>query len=216
MQLKGTIDSTGDQYTSWGLPYPRGRDKIDSGYFNNSEEVFGATGGASLYRLKMLEKIGIFDEDFFAYYEDVDISFRAQLDNWKIEYTPTAIAYHKGGATSKKIPNLAAYMTVKNLPWLLIKNVPLGLLPSMLPRFIIAYSAIVFSALAKGKFLAVGKGIIMMLVLMPKKIIQRHKIQKSKTVSVDYVKSIITYDLPTNAHNLRQVRLIFNRFRFWR
>src|SRR3989344_8539381 len=73
------LDSTGDIYTIWGLPYPRGRREANLGKYDDQKEVFGASGGASLYRHKTLRQIGLFVEDFFAYYEDVDLSFRAQL-----------------------------------------------------------------------------------------------------------------------------------------
>jgi GT2 family glycosyltransferase len=58
------FDSTGDQYTVWGLPYPRGRGIKDKGQYDQPEEVFAGSGGASLYKTKMLKEIGLFDEDF--------------------------------------------------------------------------------------------------------------------------------------------------------
>ncbi len=84
------LDSTGDIYTVWGLPFPRGRGEPVSTKYDDKTDIFAASGGASLYRTKMLEEIGLFDEDFFAYYEDVDLSFRAQLAGWKVKYAPTS------------------------------------------------------------------------------------------------------------------------------
>lgn len=212
----GTIDSTGDQYTSWGLAYPRGRNEDDTNQYDSVENIFGATGGASLYKAEMLRDIGLFDEDFFAYYEDVDISFRAQLAGWKVVYTPKAIAHHKIGASSGKIKGFTTYQTVKNLPWLFWKNVPLYLLPKMLPRFTIAYTSIVFSSLAKGKILPVIKGLAVTNTLMPKKLLQRHSIQSRNNVDANYIKSIINYDLPPNASRLIRLRSVVNRLFFWR
>src|SRR3989344_661917 len=123
------VDSTGEMYTTWGLPYPRGR----------RESVFGASGAASLYRVKVLKEIGLFDNDFFAYYEDVDISFRAQLAGWKVIYEPSAKVIHHIGATSAKVKGFATYQTMKNLPLLAIKNVPRGLLRKTLPRLALAH-----------------------------------------------------------------------------
>jgi GT2 family glycosyltransferase len=214
MKTDGTIDSTGDLYTSWGLAYPRGRNDADKAQYDAVEEVFGATGGASLYRVKTLQEIGLFDEDFFAYYEDVDLSFRAQLAGWKVIYTPKATAYHKIGASSSKIPGLTTYMTVKNLPWLFWKNVPLRLIPTILPRFTIAYWSIVISSLSKGKITPVIKGLSITAVFLPKKIIERRKIQKRSKVSSSYIKSIITHDLPPNAHKLRRLRSLL-RINYW-
>jgi len=200
------IDSTGDIYTIWGLAFPRGRGEPVSDKYDDSTEIFGASGGASLYRAKMFEEIGLFDEDFFAYYEDVDISFRAQLAGWKIAFEPRAVVYHQIGATSGRIKNFAIYQTLKNYPQLLWKNVPARLMFKIFPRFALAYFMIWGRALSRGQVLASTKGVLVSILLWPKKLIQRHKIQKSRKVSVEYINSIITHDLPPNAHNLRRLR----------
>ncbi len=210
-----TIDSTGDLYTSWGLAYPRGRGTADIAAQKHTEEVFGATGGASLYRSKMFEKIGLFDEDFFAYYEDVDISFRAQLAGWKVLYQPKAVAFHKIGASSSKIKGFTTYQTIKNVPWIFIKNVPLPLFPVILPRLIIAYWSIVFSSIAKGALMPVVKGLCVSSIKTPKKLLERSTIQRHKKVTARYIKSIITHDLPPNATKLRQLRVVLKKIRFW-
>ncbi len=215
LKTDGTIDSTGDQYTTWGLPYPRGRNTADNGQYDTAEQVFAGSGGASLYSIQMLKQIGLFDEDFFAYYEDVDVSFRAQLAGWKVMYEPKAVAHHKIGASSGRVQGFTNYQTVKNLPWLMWKNVPLGLFPKILPRFFISYNAIVFSSLAKGKFAPVFKGLFMTALLLPKKLIQRYKIQKSKTVSTSYIGKMLTHDLPPNAYKLKKVQSFFNSLAFW-
>ncbi|HET7529293.1 MAG TPA: glycosyltransferase family 2 protein [Candidatus Saccharimonadales bacterium] len=200
------IDSTGETYTIWGLPFARGRGQEDKGQFDNSDLVFGASGGASLYRIKMLKEIGLFDEDFFAYYEDVDISFRAQLSGWKVAYVPQAIVYHQIGATSSAIKGFTTYQTLKNLPLLLWKNVPWALMPKVWPRLVMAYGGILLSALRRGQFGPVLKATIVGTVLWPKKLVQRHKIQKNRKVPVSYIASIITHDLPPNADKLRGLR----------
>src|SRR3989344_2770305 len=133
------LDSTGESYTTWGLPFPRGRGERDVDRYDSDKWVFGASGGASLYRSKMIKEIGSFDEDFFAYYEDVDISFRAQLAGWKVIYEPSAKVIHHIGATSAKVKGFATYQTMKNLPLLAIKNVPRGLLRKTLPRLALAH-----------------------------------------------------------------------------
>jgi GT2 family glycosyltransferase len=203
---KTHLDSTGDIYTSWGLPYPRGRGEPYSDKYDGDKWIFGASGGASLYRLKMLEQIGLFDQDFFAYYEDVDISFRAQLAGWKVAYVPKAEVYHEISATSSQIKGFTTYHTLKNLPMLFWKNVPLKLMPEVLPRFILVYSSITASAISRGQLWPVIKGLGMSVLLWPKKIIQRFKIQRTRRVSTVYISSMITHDLPPNAHKLRRLR----------
>src|SRR5690606_23861242 len=95
-----TLDSAGEQYSVWGVPFPKGRDELDDGLYNESFYVFVATGGAILYRVSALKDVGFFDEKYFAYYEDVDLSFRMQLAGWRVFYDPSALAYHALSATS--------------------------------------------------------------------------------------------------------------------
>ncbi|HEU5121643.1 MAG TPA: glycosyltransferase family 2 protein [Candidatus Saccharimonadales bacterium] len=207
-----TIDSTGDWYSKWGLPFPRNRhDKTEKA--PKAEDVFGGTGGASLFRMKMLREIGIFDEDFFAYYEDIDISFRAQLYGWKVYYEPKAIAYHQQGATANRMPgHFAVYQTFKNLPLVYIKNVPRGLLFSIGIRFWFAYALMLGNAIVKGRGWDAIKGWLMSIVLfwtsaLPKRL----KIQKDKKVSAAYIRSILWADLPPDQTGLRKLRRLFIR-----
>jgi GT2 family glycosyltransferase len=200
------LDSTGDYYTIWGLPYPRGRNETGINKYDSDTVIFGASGGASLYRTEMLKEIGLFDEDFFAYYEDVDLSFRAQLGGWKVAYAPKAIVYHQIGATSGKIKGFTTYQTLKNLPLLMWKNVPARLMLKVFPRFVLAYFMFWGRALSRGQVWPSTKGVAMSILLWPKKLVQRYKIQKYRKVSVDYIDSLIVHDLPPNAHNLRSLR----------
>jgi GT2 family glycosyltransferase len=203
---KSHMDSTGDTYTIWGLPYPRGRGEPFSSNYDNDTMVFAASGGASMYRVKMLNEIGLFDQDFFAYYEDVDISFRAQLAGWKVMYIPEALVYHEIGATSSQIKGFTTYHTLKNLPLLLWKNVPWPLMPRVFPRFVLTYFLFCGRALSRGQVWPVLKGVFMSILLWPKKLVQRHRIQSHRKVKIDYIDSMITHDLPPNAINLRSLR----------
>lgn len=203
---KRYLDSTGDFYTTWGLPYPRGRGEAVSSKYDADTDVFAASGGASLYRAEMLKEIGLFDEDFFAYYEDVDLSFRAQLAGWKVAYVPEAIVYHQIGATSSKIKGFTTYQTMKNLPMIVRRDVPLRLLPTVLPRFWLAYTSFYFSAVARGQFWPATKGWFVALVSLPKNLIERRQIQKNRKVSVEYIYNMLVHDLPPNAARLRALR----------
>lgn len=208
---KKHIDSTGDLYTTWGLPYPRGRDETKLDKYDDSVEVFGASGGASLYRASMLKEIGLFDEDFFAYYEDVDISFRAQLAGWKVRYTPKSVAYHQQGLTSSKIKGFTTYQTFKNFPWLFWKNVPGKLVFSIFWRFTVAYTSIFISTIINGRGWYAIKGLLTALWLLPKKLGQRRTIQQQRKVPIEYIDSILVRDLPPNADKLRKLRSFFSR-----
>lgn len=208
---KTHLDSSGENYTIWGLPFSRGRGESDIDKYDSQTEIFGASGGASLYRVKMLQLIGLFDEDFFAYYEDVDLSFRAQLAGWKVGYVPQAVVYHEIGATSAKIKGFTTYQTLKNLPLLLWKNVPWALMPKIWVRLAIAYVAFLASALIRGQFWAVLKGLVMATIYWPKKMVERYRIQKNRKVPPSYINSIIIHDLPPAAKRLRRLRGAWRR-----
>ncbi len=200
------IDSTGEHYSNWGLPYPRGRGEAVSDTYDKDTFVFGASGGASLYRVKMLNQIGLFDEDFFAYYEDVDLSFRAQLAGWKVSYVPQALAYHQIGATSSKIKGFTTYQTLKNLPMLLVKNIPRKYLYKVGWRYTLAHVAFFISAVSRGQVVIALKGDLTGTYMLIKSLRKRRLIQKHKKVSDDYVWRVMTHDLPPNAFRLRKLR----------
>jgi GT2 family glycosyltransferase len=201
-----TIDSTGEYYSVWGLPYSRGRGESNVNKYDDQTDIFGASGGASLYRLEMLRQIGLFDEDFFAYYEDVDLSFRAQLAGWKVAYVPTAVAYHQIGATSGRIRGFATYQTLKNLPMLLIKNMPRKYLLRVCRRFVLAEVLFLGRAMTRGHGLAAVKGRLKSAWLAPQTLKKRRHIQRAKTVSDEYIWSMLAHDLPPNARALRKLR----------
>jgi GT2 family glycosyltransferase len=205
------MDSTGDYYTTWGLPYPRGRNEPNTTKYDHLTDIFAASGGASLYRVAMCRKVGLMDEDFFAYYEDVDLSFRAQLAGWKVAYVPSSVVYHETSTTGKKIKGFFTYQTMKNLPMLLWKNVPTRLLPTILPRFTLVYLFFFASAAQRGQLLYAFKGAGRALLYMPKKLIQRRTIRRHRTVSVDYIAAMLEWDLPPNAARLRKLRTTWHR-----
>lgn len=200
------IDSTGDYYTVWGLPYPRGRGEHTLDKYDRDSELFAASGGASLYRVKMLEQIGLLDEAFFAYYEDVDLSFRAQLAGWKVRFVPSAVVHHQISATSNKIKGFATYQTLKNLPILLVKNVPRKYLWSISWRYFVAQSLFFGRAVLRGHGWPAIKGKAMCVYYLPATLAKRRRIQKSKTVSDTYIWGMLVHDLPPNARALRGLR----------
>lgn len=208
----GTYDSTGDFYTIWGLPYPRGRDEEAFGQYNKHLDIMSASGGASIFRTKMLKQIGLFDEDFFAYYEDSDLGLRANLSGWKFVFAPKASVLHATGSTSGRVKNFTTYQTLKNLPLLLIKNVPLTLMHRVLPRFLLAHSLFTLRAISRGQISTVLKSWFVLLWLVPKKLVERFSIQRSATkAGVVQLKQILVYDLPSNATALRKFRSVIRK-----
>lgn len=92
----------------------RGVDEVDSEQYEKSEEVEFASGACMLLKRTMLEKVGLFDERYFMYFEDVDLSVRAKRRGWKIMYEPKAIVWHKVARSSAIGGNLNDYFITRN------------------------------------------------------------------------------------------------------
>jgi GT2 family glycosyltransferase len=117
-----TINSAGDFYRRDGSPGNRGVHEVDHGQYDQPEYVFGASGGASLFRRRLFDEIGFFDERLVSYCEDVDWAWRMQLAGHRCLYVPAAMAYHWGSATGGGA--LASYYCGRNFIRVILKNLP--------------------------------------------------------------------------------------------
>jgi GT2 family glycosyltransferase len=121
---RNKIDDVGDYIKLFGSPYARGHAETDNGQYDKPEFVFGACAGAAMYKREVFERAGYFDEDFFAYYEDVDFSLRLRMFGYVCYYNPKAVCYHKRGATSSYNSGFQLMLCEQNLVSLRMKNYP--------------------------------------------------------------------------------------------
>jgi GT2 family glycosyltransferase len=124
-----TIDSTGIVMLREQRHLDRGADQTDAGQFERSEDIFGPSGAAAMYRRRALDDVAIdgqyFDEDFFAYREDADLAWRCRLLGWTSIYVPTAVARHRRRVTPERrgeLPKEINYHSVKNRFLLRLNN----------------------------------------------------------------------------------------------
>jgi GT2 family glycosyltransferase len=110
-------------------------------------EVFGPCAGAALYRRAMLEEIGLFDEDFFAYMEDVDLAWRARAAGWRCLFVPQARVLHHHSATGGEGSPFKSFHLGRNKVWLLLKNYPARELWHHVPLVLLYDAAAVLYAL---------------------------------------------------------------------
>ena len=105
-----------------------GAGQKDRGQFDRPGQVFGVSAGAALYRRETFEDVGLFDEDFFAYLEDVDLSFRARLLGYRFRYAPASRAYHRKGWTTRRRMSSAfeVKLNARNVLLYQVKNLPPG------------------------------------------------------------------------------------------
>lgn len=120
------IDDAGDFLTWRGMPVKRGHGE-PAAAFARPDEVFSPCAGAALYRRRVLEELGGFDERFFAYLEDVDLGLRARLRGYRWLYAPAAEVLHQGHGSGVPAALYVRLMT-RNRLLLLTKSLPLRLL----------------------------------------------------------------------------------------
>jgi len=139
------IDSAGDLYTPWGMPFNRGHNKPDSGLYDNPCPVFGPCAAAALYRKKIFFIAGLFDENFFAYYEDTDLNLRMLLAGKKCLYVPGArVRHHYSGSSSGAKSKLGKEEVYIHLTGVLIKSMPGAIIAQHCISIIVFHSAILF------------------------------------------------------------------------
>lgn len=128
------LDGAGDQLMWSSITTRRGWGEPDRGQYDAADEVFSVCGGAALYRMAAFDDVGGFDEDFFAYLEDLDWGFRAQLRGWTARYVPDAEVLHVGGATTSRKAGFYARLQRRNALLMVLKDYPGAALARHLPR----------------------------------------------------------------------------------
>ncbi len=118
------IDATGELLSRDGLNRARGQFEEDRGQYDSDVEIFYPPACGALYRKTMLDEIGLFDEDFFAYGEDTDLGLRGRWAGWQCIYIPQSIIYHKGSGTTGRYSPFKAFYVERNRIWIIVKCFP--------------------------------------------------------------------------------------------
>lgn len=140
------IDSAGDRYSllsGAGINIGAGEPAAAR---SEAAWVFGACAGAAIYRRSLFEDIGLFDEDFFLVFEDVDLDLRAQVAGHRCIYLPDAVVYHKRGASTDNSSRIVEVRAWRNLIWVAGKNLPPLLLAWWMLLFWLKFAQLVVVA----------------------------------------------------------------------
>lgn len=192
---RNLIDNAGDMLCYYG--HTVGRNEIDTGQYDQPRFLFSACAGAAIYRSEMFETVGLFDEDFFAYYEDIDLGIRAQLMGYKCLYVPTAVVYHMIQATSNQIPARRFIWMQRNIVIVHLKNMSLRLLIQIIPTFFLLHTYSTFLYFIKTKDIrTIVRMYYSVIRILPSTIRKRRHIQERITVPISYIKSV-TGPFPT-------------------
>lgn len=186
------LHSAGDTYHRDGTPNSRGVWEPFGPPYEKEDYVFGGCGGAVAYRREMLEAIGTFEEAFFMYCEDVDLSWRAQLAGWRCVYAPDAVVHHHLSATGGGV--LSSYHVGRNTLWVIARNYPVTLLKRHWRQIVSAQWSITRAALGAWRGAAARarlRGQIAGLLTWPRWLRARRAIQRRRRVTLFYIESIL-------------------------
>jgi GT2 family glycosyltransferase len=134
----GRLDSAGMLLCADGSSKQRGH-LADPAAFSTREEVLLASGSAAMYRRRMLEETGGFDEAFFLYCEDTDLGLRAQWAGWRCLYVPEAVVEHRYSHSAGRASPLKAYYVERNRLLVALKNFPARMLLKMPSATMVRY-----------------------------------------------------------------------------
>lgn len=200
------IDNVGHLIYRDGLNRGKGRLEVDCGQFDVKQEVLFPSGCAALYRREMLEEVGLFDEDFFAYADDTDLGLKGRLAGWKCMYVPKAIVYHRYSQSSGSYSPLKAFHVERNRVWIAVKYFPLPLL-LMSPfytlwRFFLQGCGVLTGRGAAGKFRQQYSGLRLLGILikayasalrgLPRMWMKRREMKRLTRVSGEEIRSWFT------------------------
>lgn len=180
---RGLIASAGDVLRRDGLAAQRGNGEPDDGRYDLSEEVFAASGGGAAYRRAMLEDVGLLDERFRSYLEDVDLGLRARLRGWRCWYVPTARVYHRVSATGGG--KLASFYVARNSIRLLARGFPTVVLCACWRAIVMAQFRRAGAALRAWRGAAARatlRGQLFGLLDLPNALVSRRAIQARRTL----------------------------------
>ena len=180
----GLIDGIGDVYHVSGLSWRAGHGRPRTAAADEDREIFSACAAAALYRRDAFLAAGGFDEDFFCYFEDVDLGFRLRLAGWQARHVSAAVVRHAGARSSRAAPaDFALLHGHRNLVWCFAKNMPGPLLAALLiPHLLQTIVAVAFfSTRGQGRPIVKAKGQAMAgLLRMWRK---RRAVQAARTAS---------------------------------
>lgn len=188
MKEPDKIDDAGNLYCALGWAYAIGKDKAAAQY-GKKRKIFSACAGAAIYRIKLLQQIGLFDENHFAYLEDVDIGYRAQIYGYDNYFTPHAIVKHAGsGVSGSRYNEFKITLSSKNSVYLVYKNMPFLQILLNVPFLLLGYFIKFIFFAKKGYGKVYGNGLWKGILLCTSQEGKKQKVKFHFSKSRQYVK----------------------------
>ena len=149
--LVDVLNNAGSMVFRDGYGADRAYQELDRGQYQRPEEVFAFCGGAVCFRTEALRQAGVFDDDFFLYYEDTDLSWRLRSLGWRIRYQPAAVARHIHSASSVEWSPLFVFHTDRNRLLMLTKNARAGLAAREVLRYPLTTASLALREVARSR-----------------------------------------------------------------
>ena len=179
----GYLDGTGDAYHVSGVAWRRNIDDPSNQFGDKLEEIFSPCAAAALYWRDAYLEVGGFDEDFFSYFEDVDLGFRLRLSGYRALYVPDAVVYHVGSATLGMNSDFSLYYSHRNLVWTFFKNMPTNLFVRYFPAHIIVNLSYLLVYVISGRGKVLWKAKWDAICGLPSILKKRKNIQQTRRVT---------------------------------
>ncbi|MBM3180639.1 MAG: glycosyltransferase family 2 protein [Chloroflexi bacterium] len=176
------LDGSGDVYHISGLAWRNDYNMPAGTYGLEQREIFSPCAAAAMYRREDFLNVGGFDEDYFSYFEDVDLGFRLRLQGKKCLYVPEAIVHHVGSGSTGRRSDFSVYHGYRNLIWTFFKNMPFPLFWLFLPLHVATLSFFVLYLTFRGQGRVIWKAVFDALHGLPKMIQKRKMIQRNRKV----------------------------------
>lgn len=155
------LDGAGDLYCALGWAFALGKGKTAADHYTKPAKIFSSCGGAAIYRMDMLREIGFFDENHFAYLEDVDLGWRARIAGYENRYEPSAVVYHAGsGFSGSRYNEFKINLSSRNSVYLILKNMPLLQIIINLPFLLLGFLVKIAFFIKKGHGKTYCKGLL--------------------------------------------------------
>lgn len=199
---KDKVDDAGDYYCALGWAFARGKGKAPARYEKDCD-IFAACAGAAIYRRELLEetKVGLFDEEHFAYFEDIDIGYRAKIYGYRNKFAANSIVYHAGSAASgSRYNTFKTKLASRNSVYLIYKNMPALQILLNLPFLVMGFLIKTFFFARKGMGRDYVSGLVQGIRLSASPCGRRHRQKFDRHRIGNYVS--IQFDLWRNLFRL--------------
>lgn len=177
------LDGAGDAYHISGLAWRNDYQLPVKTHGLEKKDVFSACGAAALYSREAFLSVSGFDEDYFSYFEDVDLGFRLRLIGEKCLYVPEAVVHHVGSASTGKRSDFSVYYGYRNMIWTFFKNMPSPLFWIFLPLHMGTLAFFVIYLTLRGQGKVILKALWDAIRGLPKMLKKRQEIQRNRKIT---------------------------------